>query len=248
MVRDGRYVYVPGTNKYQMETIPEGDLVIYYDRDTKQFSCHDSNEVVRAISSKKYVNPVTGREFSKEFISKMKKRYVEPEPKEPLPEEKVEVKEKIPVKAKPVYVHEKLPTIKMTKSTGRYIEKVVLKGDPFELFLLFNTTAVITDSSDKERSIKVEEEGEESENVAVVVGVDYDSVERIVGKIKRRSYLVVQSNIDLTTQAKLTRKIKASNSNVVDVYYIPDRESELDIRKVVQKVVGSEEGKIAGQK
>lgn len=257
VVKNGRYVYVPGTTEYQTEPIPEEDLIIYFDKNTKQFSCHDSKDIIRSISANEssgkisLVNPVTGVNFSDEFIKKMKGRKLEKEPDEPLPEEK-EVEKKVEIIRPAPKPPQKLPVLKQASAvTGKYITTVALKGEPFEIFHLFNSTATITDAFDKERSVKVSETGKPSETRAVVVGLigdDYEDIKRGVEKIKEPAYLVVQTNINLSKQSSLTKKIKAKNSKLIEIFYIPTRDSEFEVRKVVQKVVNKEEGKIAGQK
>ena len=57
------------------EKITDGDLVICYRKG--KFTCHDSTEVAKQISSGNTTNPYTGKPFPESFVDKMKKRYFE---------------------------------------------------------------------------------------------------------------------------------------------------------------------------
>ena len=61
----------------ELQKIPDADLVICFDDITKKFSCHDSREVMARIRSGDRKNPITGTEFSSDFISRIETRYEE---------------------------------------------------------------------------------------------------------------------------------------------------------------------------
>ena len=61
----------------ELQKIPDGDLVICFDDITKKFSCHDSREVMVQIRNGNRKNPITGTEFSKDFVSRISARYEE---------------------------------------------------------------------------------------------------------------------------------------------------------------------------
>jgi hypothetical protein len=71
------YVIDPVTEKYMEESIPEGDLILCYNKDDLAFSCMSTRDVIIAIATGDLINPNTGLQYDPEFIQRIENKYAD---------------------------------------------------------------------------------------------------------------------------------------------------------------------------
>lgn len=238
VVKDGKYVYVPGTRDYMMEKIPPGEMTICYSNG--KFTCHDVRSVLRSIAQdEEPMNPYTGQPYPAAFVAKMKTRYADrlgdqdlwQEPEEP---EEPEF-EPLPVKPKPkkrtpttLVVKKELPEKKERvrhkppKKPQGQIRKIGLVGDQWEILTLFGTSfdVWVKDAkgqpTEKPKSFEFTDDVEDDDVNVIVFGFDASQSETIdeldVNAVKEGALIYViginADGIKGLDRTKLTRKVK----------------------------------------
>lgn len=151
VVVDGKYVYERDRNGRRVmkkEIIPDGDVVICYDKEKRVFNCFDIKEVSRDIAkakSKKIVNEDSGFVYPKDFIEKVKLRGIKYAIEEDEDEGETEVEDEdiiAPKKYVPVKRVRKVPIHKPSdkREDFRKIKRMMLIGEEFDLITLFYKT------------------------------------------------------------------------------------------------------------
>ena len=248
VVRKGKYVYRKGTKEKLMEPIPLEDIVICYSGD--KFTCHDTSQLVRSLSAGDHTNPYTKQPYPKSFVDKVMSMYTSsPEPGEPDLEEEEEAE--VEVKKVETVPKKKLPALKATKKkTGKYTKKIFLAGDPFEIYLLFETVVELTASDGSVRTIDIVKSARDAPDVSVV-GYDHKpttSELKSLSKVSGDLYIVIADNVEFKAQSSMTKDLKSKNKAIKEVYYIPRfTEDDYDMLAAVQKAINDFEGGIQKQ-
>ncbi len=92
VVRNGKYVLDPATNKIALERIPEEDMAICYDAKANAFTCHSTRDLAMQISQGNVINPHTNAPYPEDFIARIKARLGDlamPAAADPLPERRI---------------------------------------------------------------------------------------------------------------------------------------------------------------
>lgn len=245
MVQDNKYVYYTGTDIRKTEPIPLGDMVICYDNG--KFTCHDTTELSRAFAKDLYINPVTSTRYPSDFIAKIKARYASME--EPSDPEFVPVEEKVVSKdlSKKLLSPEpmkKLPVPPKKKKTGKYTKKILLQGEPFEIYLLFDKDVEIRATDGSKRVIPVIEKAS-NEDISIVGFGRPPTVSEIkaaVNKAKGDLYIVIADDIAFKDRPSITKRLKGYSSSIKDILYIPKHAEDYDLLLTVQTIVNEYEG------
>lgn len=253
VVRDGKYVYVPGTRDISMERIPPGEMTICYSKG--KFTCHEIKSVLRAISQDTIpINPYTSEPYPPEFIAKMKLRYGDAvndpnlweEPDDPEPEKisSPPKRKTSPPRPKPeeepekkVYVRHKPPK----KAKGK-IEKIGLVGTYFDILGLFESSFQVwpKDASgklkDEPNNYEFTTELDDEDINVVVFGVDstdVNSLDDIDFSVVPEGAFVYVLGIDAIgvkslDRTKFTRKVKKVMPDIQHIFYV-DTSSDDDL-------------------
>lgn len=264
VVKDGRYVYYPGTRDLMMEKIPLGDMVICYS-DAK-FTCHDSAALVREFAAGKTTNPFTGKEYPSEFIERIVKRYKPlPEPEEALFEEVKEENEGIRehierMKRETAELRAKRPTKvvakkkkigpqkPLRKKTGKIVETLGLIGELFDVITLWSGEVTLKAVDGTDRVVDVRNDRGD----VVLLGFDaIPTVSEAQTEVKKFSkskvYIVVYANTSVKEKAAIKKRIKGADKKIIDVYFVDERDDESELVSVIQTAVNSVEGGIQPQ-
>ena len=249
VVKDGRYVYRPGTDTKIMEPIPLGDMVICYSNG--KFTCHDSSQLSRLFSKGEYVNPFTKQPYPEDFVEKIKDRYpgMGDEPVEPTEEERKVLEKTTKIKERPLPPPKPLPVPKATKKkTGKYTTKILLSGAPFEVYLLFDRTVQIKSTDGSIRMIEaLEKDGGQDISIFGFDHIPTVSDLKRVGKSSGDRYVVIEASIPFRDRSAITKKLKGKDG-IKDVLYMPKYSDDYDLLLAVQGIVNDFEGGVQKQK
>ena len=271
VIKNGKYVYKTvgfGKDKKRvqvMESIPDGDLVMCYDKKDKKFQCFDSQEVLRDIKRTKKgksVKSATGYTYPADFIEKLKGK----SDKITIPEDAEEEEEKETVQNEPVYrqsaVKRRGPRVpvhipsKVRVKNGDFkdIDQILLVGDQFDLITLFSTTLDF-EGADGLREIPITTKLRSKNANVVVFGFNVtddietvvesleDKFERLGNTMKKQDlYLIGAGPANKKERVLINSAIKESDvlSEVKRVFYANSFEEEDIIDSLVNVVIDVE--------
>ena len=271
VVKNGKYVYVPGTTDYVMEKIPPGEMTICYS--DGKFTCHDIKSVLRSIANdEEPLNPYTGVPYPTQFVNKMKARYADrlveaaqwEEPEDPEFEPlkartppKVQTPKKVAVKeimAKP----KERARHKPPKKAKGVINKIGVDGDAFDILSIFDSTFKLWVKGAKGEQIEKTFEftdniGDDDVNV-VVFAFDASDPETIkeldvnlAGDSRVYAIGINAEGISSLERTKLTRQAKIALENRVEhVFYVDGSDEEDLIAGLSDVAIDMEALKISG--
>lgn len=254
VVREGKYVYKPGSKELLKEKIPPGEMTICFS--DGKFTCHEIKSVLRAIStSDQPINPMTMKPFPESFVQKMKTRYADAlrdpdglwkEAEEPSTPP--EPKKRTPVKQKPLVPLKSSKTPKKVDAKPRHkpprkakgkVVKMAVIGDAFDTLTTFDTDfTVFVVSKEKivqePRIIPFTTDIDDPEVNVVVVGFDakdISSLDAFKDMEIPNGVLVYVVGVDTTgltsiAKTKMTRQAKKMFAGVQQVFYTNSMESE----------------------
>lgn len=273
IIKNGKYMYKMvgvGANKKKvqlMENIPNGDLVMCYDKKEKNFKCFDSQEVLRDIKQRRSNKPVlskTGYIYPSEFIRKVKKKAENIEiPGEEI-EEVVEVKPASKIGQAPFLVKKRgkrvpvhIPALRRVKAGDfKEIEQMLLIGEQFDLITLFSTTLDF-EGVDGPMEIPITTNIKSKNSNVVVLGFDvntkntegiiedleekYSSLGKTV-RSKADIYLIGAGPANKKDRTLINAEIKGSENlkDVKRVFYADSFEEEDVIDTLVNVVIDVE--------
>lgn len=271
LIRNGKYVYKMvgvGKNKVKvnvMEDIPEGDVVLCYDKKNNKFQCFDSNEVLRDIKTAGKSKPKdknTGFVYPDEFIEKLKKRAKDVDiPGEEIEEEKDIIYE--PKPSAPIAERKRIRKVPIHKPSEKRIEKgdfkeinkMLLVGDAFDLITLFSETLDF-EGADGLREIPITTNKKSSANVVVLSFdvQDEDAVAKLedaVAKLKKPlKNIKSERDVYLIGTGPSTQVLRVEMNNLINeseklehikkVFYSDSYEEEDIIDTLVNVVIDVE--------
>jgi hypothetical protein len=280
VIKNGKYIYKmvgKGANKKKvqlMEDIPNGDLVMCYDKKEKNFKCFDSQEVLRDIKRRrnKTVLSQTGYIYPLEFIRKIKKRAENIEiPGEEI-EEVVEVKPARKMGQAPVLVKKRgkrvpvhIPALRRVKKDDfKEIKQILLVGDQFDLITLFSTTLdfegvdgpmeipITTNLRSKKPNVVVlgfNVNAKDTESIIEDLEEKYSSLGKTV-KSKADIYLVGAGPANKKDRTLINAEIKGSEDlkDVKRVFYADSFDEEDAIDTLVNVVIDVEGPGVVAQR
>ncbi len=271
VVIDGRYTYLPRSEVLREERIPDDDLSVCYNKDTKAFTCISTRDLILSIARGETSDPRSGAPYSPDLVARIKEKYDLSNVQQPQPAEVdtiVPVIAKVGVATRPKSLPKVVAPVKKrlrhkAPKKGDYdsITNMLLLGD-VERPALFGSTFSFNIVDDDPDNL----EGTEEEipitynlkakriNVAVVtVYVDDASTLKEmkdqlaqVPKTVKRIYIAALNTEDTSPkeQMLLAGKLKKLNPNIKKVFFAEGMTEE-DILDVLIDVAIDVEGVVA---